>query len=266
MIAKKTWREVFWMAVAYFFLLEVLLVSAVAWWPTLYEELRRSKSLKNLMPMDIFKKMIEEMSSQVQEAGYLHYLATQQFFKGANIVGIACAVLIGTGMIAKERENGTLEFLLSRPTSRGRILWSKYWVLCLVVSVPIFLSSLSAIPLSWTVDNDVGLLPLLHASFHSSLFCIAFLTLTMYFSVLLKAQVHVAFMVGGVIVLEVGIYFVKVLRDGSIFQLSDYATYGPILAGNGNFSRLFFAQELWILGGIAVLYALAHRAFVKMDV
>ena len=80
------------------------------------------------------------------DAAYGAYMAIQMYFKAINIIGVACACLFGTALIARERENQTLEFLLSRPVSRSRALFAKFAVCSAAIVVPIFITSWTAIP------------------------------------------------------------------------------------------------------------------------
>jgi ABC-type transport system involved in multi-copper enzyme maturation permease subunit len=265
MIVAKTWREVRWMTLVYLLLLEFLLVAAVYYWPILAESIRKNPFLENLMPIKSLKDAFATFRHRDQDIAYGAYLATQQFFKGCNIVGIACAVLMGTGAIARERENGTLELLFSRPVGRARILSGKFAVIATCVIVPIFLTSLTAIPLSAQIDRPVALGPILHASFHAALFVLDFLCLTLLLSALFPTQVHVAFAVGGFTVVQVGLYFVQQIRAFSIFRLSDFEVYAPILAGNVSFARMFWEQEVWMILAAAVLCGAAYAVTVRRD-
>ncbi|MCC6672374.1 MAG: ABC transporter permease [Planctomycetes bacterium] len=262
MIAGKTWRESCWMAVTYTLLLEVLLVPAIVLWPTLRPE---AASLARMIPADFVKRLVDAITSPDSGAAYRAYMAIQMFFKGVNVVGIACAVLLGTGVVARERENQTLEFLLGRPVSRSRVLWDKYWVLALVVVVPIFLTSWSAVPLSWIIDHSLPFAAVTIAAFHNALFVLTLFTFTVLCSVLFRSQVHVAFAVGTVIVIQVGIFFVQQIRVASLFRFSDFDVYGPVLAGNVGFMQLFLASGVWLLGATVLLYLAADRAFRRMD-
>ncbi len=267
MIARKTWREVRGMTLTTFLILEFLLVLAVLYWPTLADGLKqRVAVLKMLAPGEFMKRLVDTWGKH----GFAAYMATQQFFKGVNIVSIAAAVLIGTGAIAGERETGTLEFLLSRPVSRARMLWSKFWVLAACVVVPIFASSLT-IPLMENlidakfIDSPMQVRYLLHASWHASLFCLLFLTFGLCLSCFIRTQVHVAFAIGGFIVVEVGLYFVQEIRVASIFMLSDHDVYWPIIAGNVHFWRFFWSTEIWLIAASALCYGIAALRFRRMD-
>ncbi|PIE25590.1 MAG: hypothetical protein CSA62_00860 [Planctomycetota bacterium] len=270
MIAHKTWREVRGMCFVYLGILELLILSFILTWPITREMVSKPGILKALLgrlPEPSFKEALQALGQSSESSAYAAYLAAQYYMNNCNVVGIACAVLMGTGAISRERESGTLEFLLSRPVSRASVLWNKYWVIAAAIVVPIFLSSLSIFPLSlWLVDMKVPIDRLLLASAHSSIFVLSFLSMTIWFSALFKAQVHVAFAIGGVIVVQASTFFIKGVRDFSIFQFADFFTYGPIMAGNGNWSRLFWGSEIWLVMGCLFFYALAAQRLRRVDV
>lgn len=263
MIAGKTWREVRWMGLVYALHIELMLVPAILLWPNIRNE---AAAIGRIIPIESFQRMFEAISSADATAAYSAYMAVQMFFKGVNIIGIAGAVLLGTGLIARERENQTLEFLLARPVRRAHVLWSKFWVVALVITVPVFVTSWSAIPLSRlpSVDEHLEFWPVTLGAMHSSAFAVAILCATLVFSVIARNQVHTAFMIGGVVTVQVAIYFIQEIRVASIFRLSDWDVYGPILAGNVSFSKLFFGTTIWILLGGAVLYVVADRLFQRV--
>jgi ABC-2 type transport system permease protein len=262
-IVRKTWREVRMMALAYALILELLLVPAVLLWPSLRDEGALS-TMQRLMPADFLARMFENMTGG-DNAAYRAYMAVQMFFKGVNIVGIAGAVLLGTGMIARERENQTLEFLLARPVGRARILWSKFWVVALVLVVPVFLTSWSAVPLSLLIGEELPFGVVTLASLHSSVFVLSFLALTCLVSVRVRTQVHVAFVVGAVVILQVAAFFIQKVRVASVFRLSDFEVYGPILAGNVPWAQVLREQTVWPLLVAAACYGIAHRTFRRAD-
>jgi ABC-type transport system involved in multi-copper enzyme maturation permease subunit len=261
-IVAKTWREIRGMVIAYAVILEVLMVPAILLWPEIERETR---VLARLIPGDFMKRAFEAMASTERDgdisAAYSAYMAVQLFFKGVNVVGIAGAVLLGTGLIARERENMTFEYLLSRPVSRSRILWSKFWPTALAIVIPIFLTSWSALPLSRVpnVDEHLRFEAVTMCCVHSSAFVLFFLAFTTMWSVRLRSQVHVAFVVGGFTILQVCVFFIQVLRKGSLFRLSDFDVYGPIMAGNVRWSQMLVDWTIWPLLGAAICYAIADR-------
>lgn len=263
MIAGKTWREIRGMGCAYALILEVMLVPAVLLWPNLR---RGGSALVEMMPAEFLKRMTAAFMGPNDETAYRAYMAVQMFFKGVNIMAVAAAVLLGTGLIARERENQTLEFLLARPVSRSRILWSKFWVTALVVVVPIFLTSWTAIPLSRvpSVDQSLSFAAITLCCVHASAFALAVLALTTFVSVLARAQVVTAFWIGAFIVLQVAVYFVQEIRVVSLFRLSDFEIYGPIMADNVVAKELLLGTTSWLVAAAALTYLAADRAFRRV--
>ncbi len=242
MIARKTWRELRLMALGYLLLLEVLLVPAILLWPNLRAE---ASVFQRLMPAEFLQRMFAAMSTG-DSAAYRAYMAVQMFFKGTNVVGTACAVLIGTGLIARERENQTLEFLLSRPFSRRHVLWGKAGVAAVILVVPIFLTSWTALPWSRlpSVDETLPFAEVTLASMHASAFALMWLSFTLMCSVLVRTQVHVAFVVGAVVVLQVAVFFIQEIRAFSLMRLADFDVFGPILSGNVALRDLLLGKTL----------------------
>ena len=263
MIALKTWREIRFMALIYLLILELMLIPAILLWPELYPDLQRSNLLSSLP--GFLRRMADAMRVDDAGAAFRGYMAVQMFFKGINVAGISCAVLLGTGMIARERENQSLEFLLARPLSRTRILWSKFWVTAAAVLVPIFVSSWSAIPLADYIGESLPFAEVTMGAFHSASFVLAFLALTCLLSVICNGQMQVAFVVGAVVIVQLSLFFIQSIRRVSAFRLSDFDVYGPILAGNVDFWPLFQDKTGWLLLATVILYVTADRLFRRTD-
>ena len=262
MIAQKTWREVRLMAFVYMAVLQLMLTPAVLLWPELKDGIA---ILGRAVPMQMIRDMVQAMTDRNPEVAYRAYMAVQIFFKGVNVVGIASAILLGTGLISRERENHTLEFLLARPVGRSQLLWSKCWVVALCLVIPIFLTTWTAIPLSWCIQLDLPFWPLTIGCIYSSLFVLTFFTLTVLASVVCRTQGHVAFLVGVFVIVQVGLLFLPAIHVASVFHLSDFQIYGPILAGNVRLERLMQSHGIWLLLAIAGLYVGADRALRRLE-
>ena len=259
MIAKKTWREILPMAIAYLCVLELLLVPEILLWPKLKESLPAVLTLLKIIPGDWAQRMSGVVTN------YSGYMAVRLFFQGVNIVGLAIAVLLGTGLIARERENQTLEFLLARPISRPHILWSKVWVTAVCLTLPIFVTTWSTIPISWAIGETLPFWPLTWASLYSSLFVLMFLMLTVAVSVVCRTQVHVAFLVGAFVVIQVSVFFTQKIRGFSVFRFSDFTIYYDVLEHRLSALDLLLGEGLLLLGASVALYALADRLFRRID-
>lgn len=269
MIARKTFGEVWLMTLVYALMLVVLQVPIILLWPELYDDLKKSALLRNA-GFDFLQRIGTGVTDRQEEVAYRNWIALMLFLRSVNLLGIAASVLLGTALFARERETQTLEFLLTRPVSRGAVLWQKSWPVVLCVVVPIFAVNTSAILWSRLIEMDLPLLPLTLANLHGSLFVLAILSFTTFVSVNCRVQAHVAFWVGGIVVLQLGIYLIPRLRGYSLFRLSDFDWYGPILAGNVDLAQMFVpwlgpAHSLWLLLAIALFYGLSWRSLRNLE-
>lgn len=266
MIARKTWREVRWMALVYTIILGLMLVPAMILWPDVYDDLRRGSALlSTVMKLDFLKGAAEGMRDADEQAAFLNWMGVQMFFKGTNVAGIACAILLGTGLIARERENHTLEFLLSRRVGRSRVLWNKFWVISICLAVPVYLTSWMAIPIAESLDYELPFAEVTQAATHASLFLVFMLALCTVFTVWCRYQVHVAFWIGGIVILSLSMFFVPVIKDFSIFKLSDYEVYNPVLAGNMDWPTMIGDYTLWVVLATIGCYVVADRIFQRAE-
>ena len=269
MIAGKTWREIRLMALAYLLILELLAVPVILLWPDFYPDLQRSTLLRNL-GVDWIKRFGTAVGNKDESVAYVNWCAAMLFFRSTNLVGIAAAVLMGTGLFAREREAQTLEFLLARPVSRGSILWQKSWPTALCLVLPIYLVSASAILWSRVVDLDLPPYELLLASTHAAAFTLCFLAATTWISTLCRVQAHVAAVIGAVAVVQIGIYLTQRIRPFSLFRLADFDWYGPLLSGNTPAWQMFDpirgdGLTTWLCLGAATFYLLARRTLRAME-
>lgn len=269
MIAGKTWREVRVMALVYLLILELLAVPVILLWPDLYGDLQKSALFRNL-PIDFLKRITEGVSDKNEDTAFKNWIAVMLFFRSVNLAGLAAAVLFGTALFAREREAQTFEFLLARPVSRGAILWQKSWPTALCVTVPIFLVNWSAIYWSHRIDLDLPFWELTLASLHAAVFVLCFLAFTTWISVLSRVQAHVAFWVGGITIVQIGVYLTQRFRGFSVFRLSDFEWYGPVLAGNTPAWQMFdpiqgHGLTTYLLVATAIFYGLAWRSLARAE-
>lgn len=269
MIAKKTWREIRVMVLVYMLILELLAIPVILLWPDIYADLQRSTLLRN-MGIDWLKRIGEGVGNRDSDVAFINWAAVMLFFRSTNLVGLAAAVLVGTGLFARERESQTFEFLLARPVSRGSILWQKFWPCALGVTVPIFLVNASAIFWSHCIDYDLPRWELFLASLHAAVYVLCFLAFTTWISVLSRVQAHVAFWVGGFTIVQIGIYLTQRIRQWSLFRLADFEWYGPIMTGNTPMWEMFdpirgHGFTSYLLLATLLFYGLAWRALHRAE-
>ena len=269
MIAGKTWREIRLMALVYLLILELLAIPVLLLWPDLYSDLQKSTLFRNL-PIDFVKRITEGVSDTNEQIAYRNWVAVMLYFRSVNLAGIAASVLMGVALFARERETQTLEFLLARPISRSRILLHKSWPTALALLIPIFLVNYSAIFWSWQIGLDLPFREITLASIHAGAFVLMFLAFTTWMSVICRTQAHVAFWVGGITVIQLGIYMTQRWRRHSLFRLSDFEWYAPILAGNRPLWQMLdpvtsHGYTTYALLAAAFFYFMAWRALRRLE-
>lgn len=269
MIAGKTWREIRWMALAYLLILELLCVPVLLWWPDIYTDLQKSTLFRS-MPAEWARAIGLAISNKDEDIAYRSWIALMLFLRSSNLVGVAAAVLMGTGLFARERENQTFEWLLSRPVGRSAILWNKVWPAAICVVVPLFAVNASALYWSAVIGQHLPPQELFLATTHAAAFVLLFLLATTWLSVQLRVQAHVAAVVGAFAVLQIGLYLTQRIRPYTLFRLVDFDWYSPILAGNRTAAQMFDPLNgsgctTYLLAGCVLFYWLAWRALNRAE-
>ncbi len=199
---------------AYFALLEAMLVAAILYWPNFQENVGQ---LKAMAPLPVLKDMVEKLG----EGGVAAYVFGQHFFKGCNTLGLAAATLFACGAIAGEANRGTLEILLARPISRKRILTERWLAGALALLLPIFLSSATIPWLLTKVDETLAWKPIWLASAHQGIFLLAVYSLTFLMSAIGRNPILIAFTVLTFSTFQFSMYMVKKVTHYSLFRLVD---------------------------------------------
>ena len=214
----RLFTSMFWRAVGYGILLELMLAAAVLFWPNFRDNIG---ALKLMAPLPVLKEMVDVLA----QGGVAAYINGQHFFKGVNTMGAAAAVLFACGAVAGEVHRGTFEIWLARPLSRRRLLAERWLFGALAVCVPVFATSATIPWLCTFVDErmDLGLLML--ASVHQSLFLLGIYGATFLWSTCGKDPTKIAFAMLFLVTFEFGLYMVKTVTHYSIFRLTDVEAY-----------------------------------------
>lgn len=248
----REFRFQFWAALAYFIVIEALLVGAVLFWPTFEDNI---PAVKALVPIEALKGIAD----QIEAAGVSAYVNGQHFFKGCNTVGMMAAVLFAMGAVAGEAQRGTLEIWLSRPLSRRRILSERYASGALAVIVPVFVSSATVPWLLGFVQDEMPLCPLMLSSVQESALLLAVYSLTFLYSALTSAPLLVALTMLLFLIFEFGLYMIQTVTHWSIFRLTDIEVFARI----GSTHTLDWRMMVPLLAVSAVAFTLAQIAFAR---
>jgi ABC-2 type transport system permease protein len=110
----------------------------------------------------------------VDVADPIEFLNAQLFYATLPILWIILAVTRGSGILGRDEQNHTLELLLARPISRGKLLTAKAISLITEFVVVGTATALALIVLSPIFDLHVGVWRLILATIYTALFSLSF--------------------------------------------------------------------------------------------
>ncbi|MCH2135203.1 MAG: ABC transporter permease [Phycisphaerales bacterium] len=224
MLARQYLREIWWIMVGYLIILEGAMIAAILYWPQFRDNI---PAIAKLVPF----QALQDLLAQVEHAGYWPYFAIQHWFKGCSLFGVAAIAFMGSGLIAREADQRTAEFLLSRPVSRRRILLTRFAVLGLAVVAPVYITSITAIWISPAVDEYIGWGETLIASSWMSLFLLMLCGLCTLLSALSTNQFRAGALLVGFILVNFAVYLVQSLDRFSLFKTIDVWAFMEIHLG-----------------------------------
>ena len=237
---------------AFFLVLEGILVPAVLFWPSFRDNMA---ALRAMAPLPMLRDMVDTLG----KGGAAAYVLGQQYFKGCNSLGVAAAVLFAVGAVAGEAERGTLEIWLARPLSRKRLLTERWLAGALAVALPVFATSATIPWLLGFVDESMQQRGLFFCSLHQSLFLVAVYSGTFLLSTIGRRPIALAFVVLFFMTFQFSLYLVKTATHWSLFRWTDLATFMSIYADAAPPPAKTFA----LLACIAVGYVAALVCFER---
>lgn len=249
--ALKAWT---WRALAFFLLLQMMLVAAVLSWPDFFDEMEGAGGTIRFIAK---YAGVDDLLEKVDELGLMGYVTGQHLFKGCNTLGTAAAVLFAVGAVAGEAQRGTLEIWIARPVSRARLLIERYVSGALALAIPVMASTATIPWLLTYLDESLELRPLLLCAAHQSILLLACYSLTFLASARGRNPVAIGVLMLFVFTFEFAIYVVKNTKEYSMYRLSDLDRYKRIF-DTGGLDWRFCAPMLAVS---AICLALSLRAF-----
>ncbi len=257
MIAARTVRDDWWKVLAYGGILAFNLVMTMIAYPTFEANYRM---VINLIPNSL--GFVRNVMEQGIEDKFQVFAAINHFFKGANIIGSAAAIILALGTVVREVEIGTIGLLLSRPVSRVRILGGFVVVHLVELIVPLLIvTALIPALADGMLGREIPHRPFLLAAIHGSSFVFLVYAISLFFSVLLSEQSRVAVAAGGICVLSFMLYFIDQTRPFTLFRFSSMELYIGVVS-EGPFPWFEF---LFCMGTGSALLVAAAAVFRRRD-
>jgi len=235
MLLRQYFRDIWWIALGYLLILEAAMIAAIMFWPQFRDNV---PAIAKVVPF----QALQDLISQMHQAGFWPYFAVQHWFKGCSLFGVAAIAFMGSGIIAREADQRTAEFLLSRPISRRRVLLSRFFVLSMATIVPVYLTSITAIWISVNVEEFMGWGDILLAATYMSCFLLMLCGLCTLLSTMSTNQFRAGTILIGFVLANFAIYLVQSIDTFSLFKTIDIWAFMQIHAG----------EPPWSLGAIFV--------------
>ena len=153
--------------------------------------------------------------------------------------------------VARDADQKTAEFLLSRPVSRHRILLTRWTVTVVLVCLPVYLTSISAIWISLAVDEKLSWSDVLLSSTFMALFLVMLVTFTTLISSLSSYQLRAGIILIGLMLLSFAFYLIQEIDSISLFKTIDVFVFMDIQAGKLPWTT----AGSFLLATVVMLYA-----------
>jgi len=247
MLFRQALQEHRFLAIGYFLLLLLNALAGTFFWPELRDNFPEAIKFIPIEPLQDFVRAFERY-------GYWAYFSVQHYFKGAGMFGIAAAGMIGSGIVAREVDRRTAEFLLSRPVSRARILFTRWLAGAVLLLVPYLAVAVISWAVAPRVDEHLRLGLVLEGSIYTYLFVLMAFTGTMALSTRFSHQLKAGLLVLGLLMMQLAIYMIDKLWDYSLYNLIDLDITLPMDGGPfpwleagwlSAFTMLFYGLALW---------------------
>lgn len=228
-------------------------------YPTVRDQASQLNQSLEQMP-DAARSLFTDTADFLSPIGYL---SSQIFYLMLPMLLSILTIGMGSSLIAKEENEGTLELLLSRPISRGRLLASKAMAGITVLLIVGLVALIITVIVCAVVNIEVGLGNVALAAFMSMIMALLFGAIALYMTAIGRkgrlASVGVASLIafGGYIITSL-VGLASWLKWPDKFLPYHYYHPGDIL--NGHFSIWNLIGLLVAIGTLGVLSWLAFRS------
>lgn len=193
------------------------------------------------------------------------YLSSQVFYLMLPLLLGILAISLGSSLLAKEEKEGTLELLLSRPTSRSMLLSGKLTAGLIIILITSSIAAVVTASLAKIVDIEIGSIEIILASLASALLAISFGSIAFLLTAVGKARIAsvalaTLFALGGYIISSLTDIASWIKWPAKVFPFTYYMP-AEILQGTYNWANILF-----IVAVIFVCLSASYLVFTKRDI
>ncbi len=161
---------VFWWSVGVFVLTAILFLI----YPSIHDQAETLNKTINSVPSGIKALKDGGTSGLADIASTIGFLNSQVYYITLPIIYIIYAITRGSNLIGREEQDRTLELLLSRPISRGRLLLAKATSGLIELLIIASVATVTSVILAGRVNMDISVKDLIVINAMTLLFCLSF--------------------------------------------------------------------------------------------
>lgn len=214
-------------------------------------EYTQLENMPKLLERFVPKNFIERLSD------WSFYIYTQWFGKNLGQFIPILAMIMAFPLFARETENGTMEYLLTR-NSRKKVFWSKVCIAITVLTVQMLTFSLLPGIYSWFASQDFKYEYLGAYTIHTLVGALFWFTLTVLFSVMYDDQVKPILTTVGILASSTVIGIFKPLRFMNTYSY----ILGSRIISTG---KMDVTYTVSLLSVIAVILMSSYAIFLKKE-
>lgn len=253
-IWQRRW-SIFWWSVG----VVALVVITLVFYPAFKDQADLNKQLENLP--QAAKSLISDTGDFFSPQGYL---SSQLYYLTLPLILSILSMGLGSSLIAKEEDGGTIELLLSRPVSRGKVLLGKAAAGVVILIIVSVLALISAVVMCKLVSIDVSLAGVVMATFMALVLALLFGAVAFMVTTIGRARIA---SIGIAVLIAFGGYIVSSLAEVVGWlkwpaRFLPYHYYQPGAALNGNY---YWRNVIFLLIVTVILGFISWSAFRRRD-
>ena len=254
--------------------------TAILWWtvsaiaicalilliyPPLRDQAQQFNKVINQLPQGL-RQLKAGATGKVDVANPIDFLNSQLYYITLPILLIILTVTRGSSLLGRDEQDRTLELLLARPISRGKLLAAKAWSGIMETFVVSAVSTVAVIVLAKAINLDVATPKLLVVGLYTWLFCLSFgaiafaLTAAGRFTKRSSTGIAVLASFGGYLITSLGGLNHTV---GSFAKFTPYHYFAPekIMRGQG-----ITGLNVYLIGILVACAIMAYTGFRSRDI
>jgi ABC-2 type transport system permease protein len=150
----------------------VLMILLLSIYPSIHDQAGKLNSVLNSLPAAV--RNLKTGGSAVDISTPIGYLNSQVYYATLPLFFIVMSIGLGGSLLARDEENHTLELLLARPVSRGRILGAKAFAGIVCVELVALVSMAVILIMAPLVNMHISAAHLCLTTLYSFLFSLSF--------------------------------------------------------------------------------------------